>query len=129
VYTPFRLNPRIFPALVSTTVASSEATTLLRPQGSAAGCVLDGVAVADDTRGFFGARAEAVIPAHDAAIPASKVRLPLEKGAAEFLDTVERDCFSNSRTGSSFSFTGSSFLWKNKRYRVTDLVPTGSREV
>jgi hypothetical protein len=129
VYTPFRLNPRIFPALVSTTVAASEATTLLRPQGSAAGCGLGGAAIADDTRGFFGARAEAVTPAHDAAIPASRVRLPLEKGAAEFLDTSECDCFSNSRTGSCFSITGSSFHWKNKRYSVTDLVAISSREV
>jgi hypothetical protein len=77
MYTPFRSNPRIFFALVSTTVASSEATTLLRPQGTAAGCGLDGAAVADDTSRFFGTRAEAVTPAHDAAMPASRVRLPL----------------------------------------------------
>jgi len=32
MYTPFRLNPRIFPAVVSTTVAASEAMTVLRPQ-------------------------------------------------------------------------------------------------
>jgi|SRR5882762_1471576 len=31
MYTPFRLNPRIFPAVVSTTVAASEAMTV-RPQ-------------------------------------------------------------------------------------------------
>jgi hypothetical protein len=98
VYTPFRLNPRIFPALVSTTVASSEATTLLRPQEDAAGCE------------FFGARAEAVIPAHDAAIPASSVRLFIEIGATDSLDTAGYDCFPNSRVGSSFSLTGSSFL-------------------
>jgi hypothetical protein len=30
--TPFRLNPRIFPALVSATVAASEAMTVLGPQ-------------------------------------------------------------------------------------------------
>jgi hypothetical protein len=111
MYTPFRLNPRIFPALVSTTVASSEATTLLRPQGIAAGCGLDGAAVADDTRRFFGTRAEAVTPAHDAAMPANRVRLPLEKGTAESLDTSGCDCFSNSRARSSFSLTSSSFLW------------------
>src|ERR1700674_1939007 len=32
MYTPFRLNPRIFPAVVSATVAASEAMTVLRPQ-------------------------------------------------------------------------------------------------
>jgi len=32
MYTPFRLNPRIFPAVVSTTVAASDAMTVLRPQ-------------------------------------------------------------------------------------------------
>jgi hypothetical protein len=105
VYTPFRLNPRILPALVSTTVASSEATTLLRPQGTAAGCGLDGTADADDTRRFFGARAEAVTPAHDATMPASRVRLPLEKGTAESLETSRCDCLSNSCTGSSFTLT------------------------
>jgi hypothetical protein len=31
-YTPFRLNPRIFPAVVSATVAASEAMTVLYPQ-------------------------------------------------------------------------------------------------
>jgi hypothetical protein len=110
VYTPFRLNPRIFPELVSTTVASFEATTLLRPQEAAAGCEFVGGAVADKPNKFFGARAEAVTPAHDAAIPASRVRLPLKIGATKSLDTAGCDCFPNSRTGSSFSLTGSSFL-------------------
>jgi len=36
MYTPFRLNPRIFPAVVSATVAASEAMTVLRPQPLAA---------------------------------------------------------------------------------------------
>jgi hypothetical protein len=35
-YTPFRLNPRIFPAVVSATVAASEAMTVLCPQTLAA---------------------------------------------------------------------------------------------
>jgi hypothetical protein len=112
VITPFRVNPRIFPALVSATVASSEATILLRPQLAGAGCELVGAAVADEARSLFGARAEAVTPAHDAAMPASRVRLPLEKGTAESLDTSECDCFSNSRTGSSFSLKSSSPLRK-----------------
>src|SRR4029077_3041251 len=32
MYTPFRLNPRIFPAVVSATVSASEAVTVLCPQ-------------------------------------------------------------------------------------------------
>src|SRR5438067_10941977 len=36
MYTPFRLNPRIFPAVVSATVAASEAMTVLRTQTLAA---------------------------------------------------------------------------------------------
>jgi hypothetical protein len=39
MYTPFRLNPRIFPAVVSATVASSEAMTVLCPQTLAADLV------------------------------------------------------------------------------------------
>jgi hypothetical protein len=38
-YTPFRLNPRIFPAVVSATVATSEAMTVPRPRTFAAAFV------------------------------------------------------------------------------------------
>jgi hypothetical protein len=109
VYMPFRLNPRIFPAPVSTTV-ESEAMTLMGPQGTAAGCKLGSEVVADSADRLFGAIAEPVNPAQDAAMPASRVRLPLEKGAEEYLDISGCGCFSTSRGGSSFSLTGSSFL-------------------
>jgi hypothetical protein len=39
MYTPFRLNPRIFPAVVSVTVAVSEAMTVLCAQTLAADLV------------------------------------------------------------------------------------------
>jgi len=39
MYTPFRLNPRIFPAVVSATVVASEAITVLCPQALAANFV------------------------------------------------------------------------------------------
>jgi hypothetical protein len=84
--------------------------TLMGPQGTAAGCKL-GSEVGEDTADrLFGAIAEPVNPAQVAAMPASRVRLPLEKGTEEYLDTSGCDCFSTSRGSSSFSLTGSSFL-------------------
>lgn len=118
MYTPFRSNPRTLPALVSTTVAASEATTLLRPQGIVVGCGLDDAAIGVDIRRFFGARAEAVTPAHDAAMPASRVRLPLKCRTAESLDTLGSDDLSNARTGSFFSLKGSSFLETERYMRI-----------
>src|SRR5260221_10487741 len=53
-YTPFRLNPRIFPAVVSATVAASEAMTALCPQTLAADFVFlgsSGVASANAVAG------------------------------------------------------------------------------
>jgi hypothetical protein len=54
MYTPFRLNPRIFPAVVSATVAASEAMTVLCPQTPAADFVFlsaSGVASANAVAG------------------------------------------------------------------------------
>jgi hypothetical protein len=54
MYTPFRLNPRIFPAVVSATVAASEAMTVLCPQTLAADFVFlsaSGLASADAVAG------------------------------------------------------------------------------
>src|SRR6266700_1002739 len=42
MYTPFRLKPRIFPEVVSATVAASEAITRLRPQPPVADFVVEG---------------------------------------------------------------------------------------
>jgi hypothetical protein len=42
MYTPFRLKPRIFPVIVSATVAASEAMTLLLPQSFAVDFVFQG---------------------------------------------------------------------------------------
>jgi hypothetical protein len=53
-YTPFRLNPQIFPAAVSATVAASEAMTVQCPQTLAADFVFlgrSGVASANPVAG------------------------------------------------------------------------------
>src|ERR1700757_947989 len=42
MYTPFRLKPRIFPEVVSATVAASEAITRLRPPPPVADFVFEG---------------------------------------------------------------------------------------
>jgi hypothetical protein len=97
-HTPFRSNPRIFPALVSTTVASSEATTLLRPQGAAAGCGPDDAAAENRPGRFVGVMAKLVSPAQDAAMPPKKARLPFEKGGKRSTDALECDCSSKSFT-------------------------------
>jgi hypothetical protein len=74
----FRLNPLIFPALVSTTVASSEATTLLRPQDSCGSCSA-AWAAEDGCSGLEDAIAALASPAQDAAIPL-KTLLPSKSG-------------------------------------------------
>src|SRR6266853_5163021 len=77
---PFRLNPRIFPALVSTTVASSEARTLLRPQGGCGSCSAPLAAAGDGGSGLEDAIAVPASPAHDAAIPPKNLLRSLEIG-------------------------------------------------
>jgi hypothetical protein len=98
MYTPFRRNPRILPALVSATVAASDAMTLLSWQGTATGRVLGGETVEDSPSSFFGAIAEDASPAQDAAMPPKRARLPFEKGADRSLDAVSCDSFSDSLT-------------------------------
>jgi hypothetical protein len=80
------LNPRIFPAVVSATVAASEAITTPRPQppvtnsvfgdGPAAGCAI----------ALLGKMTEPAIPAPKVAKPPTKERLPSEKGANRLLE-------------------------------------------
>src|SRR5258708_2650744 len=86
---PFRLNPRIFPAVVSATVAASEAITTVRPQvvtnsvfgdAPAAGCAI----------ALLGKMTEPAIPAPKVAKPPTKERLPSAKSVnrlPEFLCT------------------------------------------
>jgi hypothetical protein len=76
-YTPFRLNPRIFPAVVSATVATSEAMTVPRPRTFAAGLVsllAFGVASANAVAGKI---TEPANPAHRVAIAPIKERRSL----------------------------------------------------
>ena len=109
MYTPFRLNPRIFPALVSTTVEALEAMTLARPQGAAPDCGLRCFAFADSAINFVCALAEPASPAENAAMPPSRARLPGDLGVEWSSDALKWDCFSE-------SLTGLLFLWENVVY-------------
>src|SRR5580692_8728505 len=89
MYTPSRLKPRIFPALVSTTVEASEAMTLARPQGAAPDSGLRCSAFADSAINFVDAPAEPARPTENAAMPPRMARLPGEVGVESSLDTLE----------------------------------------
>src|SRR5579863_8813828 len=91
MYTPSRSYPRTRPALVSATVAPSEATTLRRPPRMAGG-VRDGREAEDSPNSFCGSRAEPANPAHDAAMTPSKARLPLEKDWRRSLPALSPVC-------------------------------------
>ena len=83
------MNPRIFPALVSTTVASSEATTLLRPLGACGSCsaACGGRGRRQRVgRGDHGARKSH----QDAAIPPKNLLRSLEIGAERLVSL--KDC-------------------------------------
>jgi hypothetical protein len=79
-YTPFRLNPRIFPAIVSATVAASEAMTVLCPPTLAADFVFlcpSGVSCANAVAGKM---AEPANPAPRVATAPMKERRSLSAG-------------------------------------------------
>src|SRR5579863_6442880 len=83
---PFRLNPRIFPAAVSATVAASEAKTALRPQPPVADPVF-GDSFARFVVALLGRMTELAIPAPRVAKLPTKERLPSEKDATRLLES------------------------------------------
>jgi hypothetical protein len=74
MYTPFRLNPRIFPAVVSATVAESEATTVLCPQPLAADFVFEAGSVVSSPNAVLGKMTEPTKPAPRVAMAPIKER-------------------------------------------------------
>jgi hypothetical protein len=87
---PFRLNPRIFPAVVSATVAASEAITTVRPQAPVTNSVFGDAPAAGCAIALLGKMTEPAIPAPKVAKPPTKERLPSAKSVnrlPEFLCT------------------------------------------
>src|ERR1700732_458613 len=80
-YTPFRLNPRIFPAVVSATVAASEAMTVLRPQTLAADFVFLSASGVGCANAVAGKMTEPANPAPRVATAPIKERRSLNAGA------------------------------------------------
>jgi len=79
MYTPFRLKPRIFPAVVSATVAASEAMTKLRPPPVADFVFEGGSGMGFDTAGDR-KMTEPARPAPKVAMPPMKERRSLKAG-------------------------------------------------
>ena len=99
MYTPFRSNPRIFPALVSTTVLASEQTTLLRPQRAVVGCARRGGRKPSQKVGRCNGQAGYRRPGSSKTPPCRpQARLPFEKGVKRSSDALECDRFSKSFT-------------------------------
>src|SRR5437879_4902915 len=96
MYTPFRLKPRIFPAVVSATVAASEAMTRLRPPPVADFVFEGGSGMGFDTAGDR-KMTEPAKPAPKVAMPPMKERRSLKAGL-------------DSRFGSSFKVVPASHL-------------------
>src|SRR5258708_36559508 len=84
---PFRLNPRIFPAVVSATVPASEAIITPRRQPPFTNSVFVDASAAGCPMTLLGRMAEPAIPAPRVAKPPKKKRLPLEKGANRLLES------------------------------------------
>src|ERR1700674_207207 len=76
-YTSFRLNPRIFPAVVSATVAASEAMTVLCPQTLAADFVFLSASGVASAKAVAGKMTEPANPAPRVAIAPIKERRSL----------------------------------------------------
>ena len=81
MYTPFRLKPRIFPAVVSATVAASETMTVLLPQPLAVDFVFGGASGVGCTIAVVGKMTELANPAPRVAMLPMKERRLLEAGA------------------------------------------------
>jgi hypothetical protein len=78
MYTPFRLNPRIFPAVVSATVAASEAMTVLCSLRPAADFVFLGASGVASANAVAGKITEPANPAPRVAIAPIKERRSLD---------------------------------------------------
>jgi hypothetical protein len=81
IYTPFRLKPRIFPAVVSATVAVSEAITKPPPHSPVTDFVLGGASVMGSETALAGRMAKLAKPAPKVAMPLMKERRPLNAEA------------------------------------------------
>jgi len=88
------LKPAIFPAVVSATVAASEATTVLPPQGTAADSGFD----EDSASISLGAMTEPASPAQRLPCHPMSARRFLEKSVKVSLDIFRRDCLANCPT-------------------------------
>jgi hypothetical protein len=82
MYTPFRLKPRIFPAVVSATVAVSEAITQPPQHSPVTDFVFAGASVMGCETALAGKMAEPANPAPKLAMPLMKERRPLNADAA-----------------------------------------------
>jgi hypothetical protein len=78
--TPFRVKPRILPAVVSAAVAASEATTVLCPQLFAVDFVFGPAKGVDCAIAVEDKMTEPANPAPRVAMPPMKKRRPLEAG-------------------------------------------------
>jgi hypothetical protein len=81
MYTPFRLKPRIFPAVVSATVAASEAMTVLLAQPLAADFVFGEASGVGCVIAVVGKMTELANPAPRVAMLPMNERRLLEAGA------------------------------------------------
>jgi hypothetical protein len=92
MYTPFRLNPRIFPAVVSATVAASEAMTVFRPQVFVVDFVFVGTCAVGCAKAVAGKMTEPANPAPRVAMAPMKERRSLNGGPdsrfSRFFDVV-----------------------------------------
>jgi hypothetical protein len=79
-YTPFRLKPRIFPTVVSATVAASEAMTVLCPQPLVVDFVFGGASGVGCAIAAVGKITEPAKPAPRDAMPPMNERRLLEAG-------------------------------------------------
>jgi hypothetical protein len=80
MYTPFRLKPRIFPAVVSATVVASEAITRLRPPPPVADFVFEGGSDMDCDSAVARKITELANPAPKVAMRLMKERRSLKAG-------------------------------------------------
>ena len=78
MYTPFRLKPRTFPAVVSATVSASEAITKPRPQPPAANLVFEGGSGVGCDAAVAGKTTEPANPAPKVAMRPMKERRSLK---------------------------------------------------
>jgi hypothetical protein len=92
MYTPFRLKPRIFPAVVSATVALSEAITKPPPHWPVTETVFEGTSITGSETALAGKITEPANPAPNIAMPLMKERRPLSADAdsrfGELFDVV-----------------------------------------